>query len=149
MSQNVPFYNKLELFIIDTSKKFESQNLSNEILNLRHMLVNPKQSMLVKKKTQNGLHSDKILFFNKPYKGYIHLIPKFTIEIKNDNGIYTFELEKKQRRGYKVIIEKKIKVNILKGAMQYAGFIKNIEKEVVLEKEYNTFVDDFSNKIYG
>ena len=71
------------------------------------------------------------------------------IEIKNDNGIYTFELEKKQRRGYKVIIEKKIKVNILKGAMQYAGFIKNIEKEVVLEKEYNTFVDDFSNKIYG
>ena len=84
---------------------------------------------------------------DKKYKGHIYIKPKFKIEIKNKDGIYTFELEKKQNKGYKIILEKRIKINILNGVMKYTGFIKNIENEVILEKEYDSFIDEFKEKV--
>ena len=133
------FNYNLESFIIKTAKKYEHLDIHNHILSFHHIINNPKSQKIVTTK-------DKYVLLNDKYKGYVHIKPKFKIEIRNDEGIYTLELEKKQNKGYKVIIEKKIKINILKGIMKYTGFIKNIEQDVILEKEYDTFVDEFKEK---
>ena len=130
----------LESFIIKTAKKYEYLDIHPHILNLHRIINNPKSQKIVSTKDKYTILGDK-------YKGYIHIKPKFKIEIKNKDGIYTLELEKKQNKGYKIILEKKIRINILNGVMKYTSFIKNIENEVILEKEYNTFIDEFREKV--
>lgn len=130
----------LESFIIKTAKQYEHLKLHDHILNFHQIINNPKSKKIVNTK-------NKYVILDKKYKGHIYIKPKFKIEIKNKDGIYTFELEKKQNKGYKIILEKRIKINILNGVMKYTGFIKNIENEVILEKEYDSFIDEFKEKV--
>lgn len=142
MSSKSKLHNEIELFIIDTYKKFNHLNINNNIISLAHIL-NQHQTKKIVLKDKN-----KVLFFNDKYKGYVNLKPNFKIMVKNKNGLVVLELEKKERKGYKILLKKSIHINPLNKFFKHTGIQEYTEIKPLLETEYNSFIDDFKSNIY-
>ena len=137
-----------EQFIIKSAKKFEHVNLHNNILNFRYLLSTPQKNIKNITQISHGINKNKTVFFREPFKGYISMVPSLRFVIKDKDGIFTLEIERKMKSGYKVLLEKRLKINVLSGINKYAGYLKNIENNMFLEKEYNEFVDNISSQKY-
>jgi hypothetical protein len=135
-------HNDIEFFIFDTYKKFNHLNINSNILSLAHVLNNHQVKKTVLK------DKNKVIFFNNKYKGYLKLKPHFKIVVKNKDGIIALELERKQKKGYKVLLKKSIHINPLNDFFKHIGIEENTEIKPLLEKEYDTFIDELKTNIY-
>lgn len=129
---------EIDSFIIDTIKKFQYLNLSTSIMSLNHVINN-------KKLKRKILKNNEILIIEDEIKSLLSLKPKFKVVVKKHNaGIVTLELEKRQKRGYHVILEKSIKINPLNKVYRHIGIDRNSEMTPILEKDYDEFIDSFT-----
>lgn len=142
MSSKSKLHNEIELFIIDTYRKFNHLNINNNIISLAHIL-NQHQTKKIVLKDKN-----KVLFFNDAYKGYVHLKPNFKIMVKNKDGLVILELEKKEKKGYKILLKKSIHINPLNNFFKHTGIHEYAETKPLLETEYNNFIDEFKTQLY-
>ena len=94
----------------------------------------------------------KILIIEDEVKSLLSLKPKFKVVVKKHNsGIVTLELEKRQKRGYHVILEKSITINPLNKVYRHIGIDRNTEMTPILEKDYDEFIESFmpDNRYHG
>ena len=141
MSNKSKLHNEIELFIIDTYKKFNHLRINDNIISLAHIL-NQHQTKKIVLKDKN-----KVLFFNDKYKGYVNLKPNFKIMVKNKNGLVVLELEKKERNGYKILLKKSIHINPLNNFFKHTGIQEYTQTKALLETEYNSFIDEFKSNL--
>ena len=138
-------HKEIDSFIIDTIKKFQYLNLSTSIMSLNHVINN-------KKLKRRILKNNEILIIEDEVKSLLSLKPKFKVVVKKHNsGIVTLELEKRQKRGYHVILEKSITINPLNKVYRHIGIDRNTEMTPILEKDYDEFIESFmpDNRYHG
>ncbi len=141
MHNNLKFQNEVESFLVSSTKKFKHLDMNSNILMLNNILNNRySQKKIIRK--------DHIFFLDKLYKAYMNLYPNLKIILKNKKGIITFEIEKKQRSGYHILLEKKIKITPLENFFRHIGTDTLSEISQIKNKDFEYYIDDMEQKFY-